>query len=943
MYRYLTSVFQQLSACCLLATLPYVALAILLVEPCAAYDVLLRWTVPTDPGIAGYRLYTGSASSTYGQPLDVGRPDGATMAGVVYHLLSNLQDGTPYYTAVTAYNSATMESVYSNEKLFNLSSVTPPLVDAGPDVTGVVGQTLTLGGASQAGVSYFWEQTAGAPVTLSSPTTSGTQFSSTTAGTFQFALSAYDARGVAARDVVTAVVTATPATPTSTSAPMPSATVTSPPTSTSTLIPTRTPTPIGQVCTTFATGVCCDSADGTNCKAPAVVCTSNAGCAGQAPFATCAGASADDHGVSSVPNVTYNSVVFNQCFPAATTLGMSRSRNVDGTYLNNLGLVQWDTSALPDDAILSSATLTAAVTAVINADGRSLQGEWFNWGAACDAGDWTLAAASTAFSAPLSGIAGNNASNSFALTGPGNINVSGRTYLRLQISGGAPTAPNLVQIAAYDHTTLPGPRLQVCYVMPAPTPTPSLTPSATVTSTASPTTTSTPTATDVPTAIPTIPPMNTDTPTPTTTSTPPPTLTATHSATSTVTETTIPTATATPTTTNTSTPTSTATHTVSPTSTPSATASDTATATPTPTLTATPTATATPTQTNTPSFTNTVPPTSTSTPTESPTETTTATPTETPTWTATASATPTQTATDTAIPTATPTTTATNTSTSTPVPTHPLTATPLPTMTATRTLTQTAAPLSTATPTSTPPSTWTATPTPTTVATAIPAPVCTTIRPNGPGSVLPQNQRSGCTSNWQCVGTDDRDVSYVSSPKTATSVPRSDVYALEAVGSQTGPITSVAVRIVSRSLIRNNRSSATPLLMTGESAAAFNGVSLSTTTTYRIAATTYLTNPTTGRVWTWSDINTLQAGVRHQVTGGDEVRTTSVSVDVCFVPSASPGQMASAISTSTATPSPTGAQPLKQAASPPASATVTRTPTSLPRPTQTFTPTPLQQ
>jgi hypothetical protein len=155
----------------------------------------------------------------------------------------------------------------------------------------------------------------------------------------------------------------------------------------------------------------------------------------------------------------------------ATLLGMSRSRNSNGTYFNNLGLVEWNTSSLPDNAILTSAMFTAVVVAKNNADGRSLQGEWFDWGTACDAGDWTLTAASTAFSTPISNITASNAANTFTLVAVGNVNVSGRTALRLHISGGAATGVNSVQIAAWDNTTLAGPRLQACYVLPTPTPT----------------------------------------------------------------------------------------------------------------------------------------------------------------------------------------------------------------------------------------------------------------------------------------------------------------------------------------------------------------------------------------------------------------------------------------------------------------------------------------
>ena len=140
--------------------------------PCRAYDVLLRWTVPPQADISGYRIYSGAAPQTYHSPLDTGLLPTATVNGVVSYLYRNLQLGTPYYVAVTAYNTAAMESDYSNEKVWNLSTVTPPSVNAGPDLVGGVGQLFTLGSAPQLGVSYYWEQTAGTPVSLSSRTAS---------------------------------------------------------------------------------------------------------------------------------------------------------------------------------------------------------------------------------------------------------------------------------------------------------------------------------------------------------------------------------------------------------------------------------------------------------------------------------------------------------------------------------------------------------------------------------------------------------------------------------------------------------------------------------------------------------------------------------------------------------------------------------------------------
>lgn len=211
--------------------------AVLAANPCRAYDVLLRWTVPPGLDPAGYRIYTGSTSRTYGLPLDVGLLAAATDNAVVYYLYPNLQPGTPYYVAVTDYTATGVESDYSNEKLYTLVTAAPPPVNAGPDQIGIVGTVFVLGSAPTAGVSYWWQQSAGPAATLSSRTASTTQFTATEAGTFQFLLTAYDSQGVAAQSTVNVTVSGTAAplvTFTSTLSPSPT-----PP-------PVATNTPIGQ-------------------------------------------------------------------------------------------------------------------------------------------------------------------------------------------------------------------------------------------------------------------------------------------------------------------------------------------------------------------------------------------------------------------------------------------------------------------------------------------------------------------------------------------------------------------------------------------------------------------------------------------------------------------------------------------------------------------------
>jgi hypothetical protein len=78
----------------------------LIVAQAFAAEVTLDWNPPESGSVAGYNIYLGAGSGTYGEPLDVGN--------VLTYTVSGLSAGT-YYFAVTTYNSMDYESAYSNE------------------------------------------------------------------------------------------------------------------------------------------------------------------------------------------------------------------------------------------------------------------------------------------------------------------------------------------------------------------------------------------------------------------------------------------------------------------------------------------------------------------------------------------------------------------------------------------------------------------------------------------------------------------------------------------------------------------------------------------------------------------------------------------------------------------------------------------------------------
>ena len=69
--------------------------------------VTLAWNPNSEIDLAGYRVYYGNSSRTYGAMIDVGNR--------TTFQVPSLSPGVTYYFAVTAYNTTNMESGFSNE------------------------------------------------------------------------------------------------------------------------------------------------------------------------------------------------------------------------------------------------------------------------------------------------------------------------------------------------------------------------------------------------------------------------------------------------------------------------------------------------------------------------------------------------------------------------------------------------------------------------------------------------------------------------------------------------------------------------------------------------------------------------------------------------------------------------------------------------------------
>ena len=72
-----------------------------------AFTVKLRWDPNTEPDLAGYKLYYGTAPRNYNHTIDLGQ--------VNSYQVDNLEDELKYYFAVTAYDIDGNESGFSNE------------------------------------------------------------------------------------------------------------------------------------------------------------------------------------------------------------------------------------------------------------------------------------------------------------------------------------------------------------------------------------------------------------------------------------------------------------------------------------------------------------------------------------------------------------------------------------------------------------------------------------------------------------------------------------------------------------------------------------------------------------------------------------------------------------------------------------------------------------
>lgn len=147
-----------------------VVFMILVGSPVFAGSATIRWQANTEPDLQEYRVYTGTASRTYGTPTPAGKATSYTVG--------NLEEGILYYFAVTAVDTSGNESGFSQEVSKTILDTHPPTVAITSPTTGTTYQTaqgtLNLNGTAADNVGVVgvrWTNSRGGSGTASGTTT----------------------------------------------------------------------------------------------------------------------------------------------------------------------------------------------------------------------------------------------------------------------------------------------------------------------------------------------------------------------------------------------------------------------------------------------------------------------------------------------------------------------------------------------------------------------------------------------------------------------------------------------------------------------------------------------------------------------------------------------------------------------------------------------------
>lgn len=212
----------------------------------------------------------------------------------------------------------------------------------------------------------------------------------------------------------------------------------------------------------FSIGECCTDESGTSCCEDLscggnnyCISDANCGAAGNTSSSTttCSGVTTDDQtaqgtqtAIGSYPGT------FSSC---SDTSSVSAQKGLNTLSKVNVALFQWATGTDLDGETITNCSLRIYPTTAGSADTRNLVCEWYDWGGACNSGDWTDTVGTTALDVAVSSLT-VSANNTLTLSNCGtgvSTTPGGYTRLRCGISGGANTGTNVVGIRAKDSAT----------------------------------------------------------------------------------------------------------------------------------------------------------------------------------------------------------------------------------------------------------------------------------------------------------------------------------------------------------------------------------------------------------------------------------------------------------------------------------------------------------
>jgi hypothetical protein len=135
-----------------------------------------------------------------------------------------------------------------------------------------------------------------------------------------------------------------------------------------------------------------------------------------------------------------------------------------GSFETDAGFFRWDTSSIPNDATITSASFRGYCSERISDDALSFVMGWGSWTPAN--GDFSSTPSTNAHAGTAVTSLALNDYNTLALqNAAANVNTTGTTYLKSWISqrasDAAPTGINSVQFASFEHATHDPPQLIV--------------------------------------------------------------------------------------------------------------------------------------------------------------------------------------------------------------------------------------------------------------------------------------------------------------------------------------------------------------------------------------------------------------------------------------------------------------------------------------------------